>query len=310
MPLVIPLEQYRTASGRAIASSLRFAPECSSHPLSWANMEMLAWSGNVDWSCFESYDAPVIVYHAGGASKIRFFVDNNRQIQESHRGSVTVIPMNMKINWRVFSHIRSYSLHLSEDWFENSREGASGDVNDALKCCFNSQDPLLLNLMIALAGELESPSGMGSIYAETLAESVMLHIARMASRGGAIHPVAGLSARELELALEAIESHIEEGASLRALADAVGRSRGHFAIAFRKATGVPPHRYLINRRVAIAKEMLANTRRPVCDIALACGFSSQAHFTERFRRETGLTPMQYRNENRRFTAYETISTRK
>jgi AraC family transcriptional regulator len=71
-------------------------------------------------------------------------------------------------------------------------------------------------------------------------------------------------------------------------------SSSRFARAFKRAIGVSPHRYLMTRRIEIAKHLLQRTRFPLAGIALESGFSSQAHFTDRFRELTSQTPLQFR----------------
>ncbi len=66
------------------------------------------------------------------------------------------------------------------------------------------------------------------------------------------------------------------------LADEAGLSTFHFAKMFKASFGVPPHRYVTERRIARAKALLAEGRTSLAGIALACGFASQSHFTRRF----------------------------
>jgi AraC family transcriptional regulator len=67
----------------------------------------------------------------------------------------------------------------------------------------------------------------------------------------------------------------------------------HFTRAFAAATGVPPHRYVSQRRLESAKAMIA-TRSSLSEIAFNCQFSSQSSFTRAFRRASGMTPAEYR----------------
>lgn len=60
-----------------------------------------------------------------------------------------------------------------------------------------------------------------------------------------------------------------------------------FARQFREELGVSPHRYVTHARVERAKSLLAKTKRPLTEIALACGFSSQSHLATVFRRRKG-----------------------
>ncbi len=98
-----------------------------------------------------------------------------------------------------------------------------------------------------------------------------------------------LSPRRLAVAVDFIEAHLEERVLLADLADAVNLSQHYFCSAFRRSTGMTPHRYLTARRIERAKRLLAGSTS-LAEIALECGFGSQQHFTTVFRQELGTTP--------------------
>ena len=95
-----------------------------------------------------------------------------------------------------------------------------------------------------------------------------------------------------------IAAHFERSISLSELADVAGLSRMHFAAQFRAATGYRPREYLLNHRVEHAKSLLTTTQRPLAEIALAIGFSTQAHFSTVFKRMSGQTPARWRAATR------------
>jgi transcriptional regulator GlxA family with amidase domain len=68
----------------------------------------------------------------------------------------------------------------------------------------------------------------------------------------------------------------------------------HFAAQFRAATGYRPREYLLNHRIEHAKSLLTTTQRPLAEIALAVGFSTQAHFSTVFKRISDQTPARWR----------------
>jgi AraC family transcriptional regulator len=68
----------------------------------------------------------------------------------------------------------------------------------------------------------------------------------------------------------------------------------HLARVFRRCLGVTPGDYLRGRRLAHARALLRETRRPILDIAVACGFVDQSHFTSAFKRAFGVTPRDFR----------------
>jgi AraC-like DNA-binding protein len=71
-------------------------------------------------------------------------------------------------------------------------------------------------------------------------------------------------------------------------------SVSHFSRAFAVSIGLPPHRWLLNRRVERAKSMLSNAAPTLSEVAIACGFADQSHFTRTFTREVGISPGAWR----------------
>jgi AraC family transcriptional regulator len=95
-----------------------------------------------------------------------------------------------------------------------------------------------------------------------------------------------------------VDSHLGNEISLDDLAAAAGLSRRHFARCFHTETGETPHRWLMQRRIDRAKEMLSQTNASLCEIADACGFSSQSHLTTSLKQSTGMTPHRWRQHFR------------
>lgn len=74
------------------------------------------------------------------------------------------------------------------------------------------------------------------------------------------------------------------------LARVSGVSEAHFARSFKEAFGVPPHRYLLTRRIERATAMLRDTDTPITDIAFETGWKSLGSFGRTFRDVTGESP--------------------
>ena len=81
----------------------------------------------------------------------------------------------------------------------------------------------------------------------------------------------------------------EEWPILR-LARVSGVSEAHFARSFKEAFGIPPHRYLLTRRIERATALLRDTDLPITEIAFETGWSSLGTFGRTFRDVTGETP--------------------
>ncbi|KAA0946975.1 MULTISPECIES: AraC family transcriptional regulator [unclassified Pseudomonas] len=104
----------------------------------------------------------------------------------------------------------------------------------------------------------------------------------------------GLAAHQRRQLVEYIEHQLAEPISLGQLAGLCALSEYHFARMFRASFGLPPHQYLLARRVSRARELLRSSSLALGEIALACGFSSASHFTNRFRQAMAATPGEYR----------------
>ena len=82
------------------------------------------------------------------------------------------------------------------------------------------------------------------------------------------------------------------------LASVSGVSEAHFARSFKQAFGLPPHRYLLTRRIERAKTLLRDTDLPVTDIAFQTGWSSLGTFGRIFRDIVGTSPGELRARDR------------
>jgi AraC family transcriptional regulator len=107
-----------------------------------------------------------------------------------------------------------------------------------------------------------------------------------------------MTARQLRLATDYIETRLGDPLSLEAIAAVPAMSPFRFARAFKEATGQSPRQYVIARRIERAKELLYSSDRSVAEIANLIGFSTQSHFTSVFRQRCGTTPKRYRDQSR------------
>jgi AraC-like DNA-binding protein len=100
----------------------------------------------------------------------------------------------------------------------------------------------------------------------------------------------------LSRAVEYVDAHLSDSIGLEDIARSAGLTRMHFASQFRRATGLRPHEYLLRRRIEHAQRLLLDSRHNVLDVALSCGFRTQAHFTTVFKRFVGETPHCWRKK--------------
>ena len=103
-----------------------------------------------------------------------------------------------------------------------------------------------------------------------------------------------ISLRRLKAVHEKIEDEIDHSLCLKDLSDVVGLSKSFFVRAFKAAVGKQPHHYLMERRVAKARDLLKDKKSKLADVAMTSGFCSQAHMTTAFKKQIGVTPKQYK----------------
>jgi AraC-like DNA-binding protein len=93
-------------------------------------------------------------------------------------------------------------------------------------------------------------------------------------------------------ACQYIDENFAKGISLKELAEHVALSPYYFLRVFRAQVGLPPYMYLENVRVGHAQRLIERGK-PLAEVAVEAGFSSQSHLTRHFKRIIGATPGQY-----------------
>ena len=163
-------------------------------------------------------------------------------------------------------------------------------------------DPTLSQISMAVRGLLGRPrQPVDRLFADGLRTALAAHLIgnytadrwRPPSRQPSLEP------RRLQRVLSYIEARLGDTISLDDLAGEACLSPFHFARLFQQAMGQPPHRYVVEQRVAAAQERLRIGRTSMAEVALDTGFGTQANFSRVFRKVTGLTPRQYRDTHPR-----------
>lgn len=140
-----------------------------------------------------------------------------------------------------------------------------------------------------LAGWLEhegsAPSSLASHVSAVLAEATAKR--RKPAKGM-------LATWQKRKALDLLGANLAEPVCIEAVAAACRLSRAHFTRAFGTSVGTAPYRWRMERRMALARRLLADTDRGYMDIAQACGFSKMSHFSHAFAQAVGMCPRRWR----------------
>jgi transcriptional regulator GlxA family with amidase domain len=104
--------------------------------------------------------------------------------------------------------------------------------------------------------------------------------------------------RRLLRAKDRMDAASHEEWPVQRLARVSGVSEAHFARSFKEAFGIPPHRYLLTRRIERAKALLRDTDLSITEIAFQTGWGSLGTFGRTFRDVTGESPGAIRQRER------------
>jgi AraC family transcriptional regulator len=157
--------------------------------------------------------------------------------------------------------------------------------------------PQLRDALVAVDDELTAGGAGGRLAAESLANILAVHLIRLvaAPRRTERGPDGALPQGRRRAVVEYIEEHLGANLALGQIAAVARLSPYHFARQFKTATGLPPHQYVILRRVERAKQLLLEgTALSLAEVAAAAGFTDQSLFSHHFKRLVGVTPGQFR----------------
>ena len=217
-------------------------------------------------------------------------------------GSIWLKPMGGKYDE---AHIRSPKvqvIHLSipNVVFARLRDDYNLPAVPARSIRYScaAQDEVINQIGLSVLSEMMSPTAAGRMLVETSSLMLAARLAHAHAETELIRlPILTphrLDDGRLRRVLAYVEEHLAEDITVADLANVACLSIFHFTRAFAGAVGVPPHRYVSQRRLESAKAMLATGRASLSEIALESRFSSQSSFTRAFRRATGVTPAEYR----------------
>lgn len=163
-----------------------------------------------------------------------------------------------------------------------------------------SEDPLIRHLADALRTEMRRGDAPERLYVESLANVLTVHLLEnySARRRPLLEPKGALSRRRLKLVIDHVGDNLGEDLTLAGLAAVAGLSPHHFSRQFKRSTGLAPHRYVVERRVERAREMLLSGGAPIPEVARRVGFYDQSHLARHTKRLLGATPEKIRREGK------------
>lgn len=206
---------------------------------------------------------------------------------------------DMRETWRCdhrspFDNVR---FHLPRAELAAFAEGEGRRKLVELRSPQGARDDVVFQIAQAMAPALADPASASRLFVDQMTYALAAHLLHAYGQTSGHPHRGGLSNRQKVRATDFMAAHSRRDVSIAEIAEECGLSRGYFIKAFRAATGVTPHRWLIEHRVSEAKALLS-TDMPIAQIASICGFSDQSHLTRVFTRVTGQTPGAWRRQLR------------
>jgi AraC family transcriptional regulator len=150
------------------------------------------------------------------------------------------------------------------------------------------RDPRIGHIAWALEADHRAAHPSGLLDAEGLGLALAAHL--LGGYAAAGPAKRGMSRPQLARVTEYIEAHLDRGLSLERLAKVAGLSSSHLKTLFKRSTGLPLHRYVVQRRLERARRLLLQGELSAGQVALEAGFSHQSHMAHWMRRLLGYTP--------------------
>jgi AraC family transcriptional regulator len=294
-PLIGPLDWLKILPSEPVASSDR---------LGWVGLEAARYRAERP----AEHSPPALTHHRlvlfiRPPEELDLEYDGVKRHVPPPAGAVSLVPAGCPSRWRPRGRREFLHVYLEPGLVE--RVAAEAFDLDPARLTVPPLDgvdlPQLRAAMAAVDAELTAGDAGGRLAAESLANVLAVQLIRRLSappstgrrRDGA------LPRGRLRAVVEYIEEHLDGSPSLGQLAAVAHLSSYHFARQFRAATGLPPHQYVILRRVERARQLLqAGTDLPLAEVAAEAGFSDQSQFCRHFKRTVGVTPGRFRRSAR------------
>jgi AraC family transcriptional regulator len=271
----------------------------------WVGVQALRYRDQPPNEAFQpplSHHSLVLLLHT--PKEFELHCESVSRVAPPRPGSILVVPAGRPARWRWSSHTDSLHVFLepglvervAAETFELDPARASVPPLDGLDL------PQLRAAMLAVNDELTTDTVGGQLAAESLANLLAVHLIRYASapRPPSRRTDGVLPLGKLRVVVEYVEEHLDAGLTLEQMAAAAHLSAYHFARQFKAATGLPPHQYVIMRRVERAQQLLQQDGElSLAEVAAGAGFSDQSQFSHQFKRVTSVTPGQFRRSARK-----------
>jgi len=285
---------------REYRSILPFEAAAVSDRLGWVGLEAAKYRDVPD----SEVNRPALTYHAlilfnRPPEKLELRYEGVNRSRPPPAGSIAIVPAEFPSQWRWAGSKDSLHVFLEQDLV--ARVASESFDLDPARWALPPLDRLELPQLEAalrtVDAELMAGETGGSLVAESLANILAVHLIRHISGSRRLaHGRDGVLPKgRLRAVVEYIDGHLDHSPSLTDMAAVARLSPYHFSRQFKAATGLPPHQYVIARRVERARGLLQQDEAlSLAQVAVRAGFSDQSQLCRHFKRLVGITPGKFR----------------
>jgi AraC family transcriptional regulator len=161
-------------------------------------------------------------------------------------------------------------------------------------------DATLKHLGLAVLSAIQRSGPVPKIFLDHIGQTILAHATCIY---GGVPTSSGLTPGHLapwqvRRAKEFLSANLYGDVPLASVAAECNLSVSHFAHAFRRTFGRPPHRWLMERRIDAVKTLLLTSRLTLAEVASQCGFADQSALNRSFKRVLGESPGQWRKSRK------------
>jgi AraC-like DNA-binding protein len=213
-------------------------------------------------------------------------------------GQFLLLDLNEEHSSLTYGTVDCISIYASSEALNQYQEEHGlqqvGALRSARGVAF--EDSVIRSLGESLIPAFERPETANQLFVDHVALALLAHlIGTYGERQAVLRPIrGGLAPWQERRAKDLLLANMDGRVGLADLAREAGLSRSHFARAFRNTTGIPPHKWLLARRLELAQELLRKSTLSLEEVALRCGFSDQSHFTRVFSKAMLVSPGEWR----------------
>ncbi|CAN7621628.1 AraC family transcriptional regulator [Pararhizobium sp. LjRoot255] len=255
------------------------------------------WSHGALHDSLPGLSSHVVMTYYGADQEISWRCGGTRHASRTRPGTITLIPEGHDGRWDIAGPIEVSHVYFPQERLQASADLLAGGKRVELIGRVGFEDPSAARILELLSREARLDDPSSRLFVEQAIDLLCLQLVRGHSSFGALaveEPRGGLADWQVKRVTAYMRAHLEEEIGLGELAATVNLSRFHFCTAFRRATGQTPHQWLVNLRIAQARQLLAMPELPVTEIALSVGYQTPSAFAAAFRKVTATTPTEYR----------------